>query len=402
MSEGTLLLVDDSAIDTRVLASLFSREGYTVITAASAMEAVAQLVRVTPDIVITDIFMPDVDGYDLCRHIRAEPAWRWLPILGLTQAAELEAKLRGFEAGVDDFVSKDTPSPELLARVGALVARRRAMLAGAPTAGVRQQPTRRVVTFFSLKGGTGTSTLATNVALLLARRHGETVGLLDLALQQGCCEVLLDLSPRVTLGTLAADEVNPRALGPAEIRRLVTVHPAGVALLPAPREPEDAERVSVELTTAALEALAFAYGYVVVDTPSGFTEHVLRALDLTDLVVLVATPDMASGKATVAALRILRELGFGDDRLLLVVNAPHGEAGIDHEQFEKAIGLAAGVAVPHDPLFSHALNHGQPRALRDERRPTRASGALIELAKRVDEKLAATSQRAVAATRTGA
>src|SRR5262249_37494952 len=112
-TEGTLLLVDDSAIDTRVLASLFSREGYSVITAASGVGPVAPLVRFTPDVVITDIFMPGVDGYDLCRHIRAEPAWRWLPILGLTQAAELEAKLRGFEAGVDDFVSKDTPAPEL-------------------------------------------------------------------------------------------------------------------------------------------------------------------------------------------------------------------------------------------------------------------------------------------------
>src|SRR5262249_10530727 len=155
-----------------------------------------------------------------------------------------------------------------------------------------------------------------------------------------------------------------------EIRRLVTVHPAGVALLPAPREPEDAERVSVELTTAALEALAFAYSHVVVDTPSGFTEHVLRALDLTDLVVLVATPAMASGRATVAPVRILGELGFGDDRLLLVRNAPYGEAGIDREQFERAIGLAAAVAVPHDPLFGQALNYGQPRALREERRPT--------------------------------
>jgi pilus assembly protein CpaE len=336
--------------------------------------------------VILDIKMPGMDGYELCRRIRAQPALRGIPILAFTLATELEAKLRGFEAGVDDFVTKDTSSEELLARVRALLTRRAAWAsnkdeaAGVPAPG-------RTVAFFSLKGGSGASSLATNVALLLARQRGETVALLDLALEQGATHLLLDVVPQVDLGTLGREGLDAALVGPYEVRGLMTHYPAGVDLLAAPRRVEDAERITPEMVLAVLRALASTYDCVVVDTPSNFAEHVLHTLELVDLVVLVTTPDIAGTRATLTALRIFRELHLPPERLMVVLNCPHGAARLRQEALEQTLSVPVGAVVPYDTEFVQALNEGKPRALREERRPTRALLALIDLAKRIDSQL---------------
>ncbi len=393
MAEGTILLVDDSPIIRKVLAKLFADAGYQTLTASSGEEALGLLDQTAPDAVLTDILMGGMDGYELCRRIRARPDLRTVPILAVTEATELEAKLRGFQAGVDDFVTKDTAHAELLARVNALVSRQRAAAATAPPAAAARRR-HQVVVFFGLKGGVGTSTLAANTALLLARQRGEPVALLDLALQTGSTEVLLDVVPRVDLGSLAADEVNVAGLQPAEVQRLVALHPAGVALLAAPRQPEDAERVTPELAAAALQVLGDTYGCVLVDTPNWFSEPALRALDAADLVVLVTTPDVVGAKAAVASVRILQQLGLPDERLLLVLNAPNSEESVSRRQLETLLRAPFAVVVPHDPAFVHALNSGQPRALQEERRPSPSLVALADLGKLVEERLAAVGARA--------
>jgi pilus assembly protein CpaE len=392
MAEGTVLLVDDSAIVRRVLAKVFADAGYTTLTAGSGEEALELLDRSTPDVVLTDIMMDGMDGYELCQRIRARAGLRTIPIIAVTDATELEAKLRGFQAGVDDFVGKDTAHAELLARVGVLLARQRASQAAPPPVAL-QRRRRQVVVFFGLKGGGGTSTLAVNTALLLARQRAETIGLLDLALQTGSTEVLLDVVPRVDLGSLAVDEVDLTAVPAAEIHRMVALHPNGVALLAAPRQPEDADRVTPDLAAAALDALADACGCVVVDTPNWFSEPTIRALDAANVVVLVITPDLVGAKAAAASVRLLRQLGVDEERLLLVLNAPYGPGPVTRKQLEDLLQTPLAVEVPYDAAFGQALNAGRPRALQDDRRPAPGLAALLELGKLVDERLALVEPR---------
>ncbi|HEY7066245.1 MAG TPA: response regulator [Chloroflexota bacterium] len=393
MPEGVVLLVDDSQVVLRVWRELFGKAGFHVITASSGEAALAEVDRRLPDVVVTDIRMPGMDGYELCRRIRARPDGHAVSILAITDAPELEAKLRGFEAGVDDFVSKDTASAELLARVQVLAARQRRSQATAPPAAAAPPRARQIVVCLSLKGGAGTSTIAANLALLLARQAGETVALLDLALQTGASEVLLDLVPRVDLGSLAKDEVDVSGLSRGEVRRIVTMHPNDVALLAAPRFPEDGERVTPELVGATLDVLADAYGRVVVDTPSSFSDHVLRALDSADLAIAILTPDVVGAKAAAACLHVLDALDVPRDRLLLVLNAPNGETSIDREQLDQLLRVPIAVSIPYEPAFTAALNRGQPRALQEEPRPSPGQKALFDLARHVERKLATVAAR---------
>jgi pilus assembly protein CpaE len=388
MPDGVVLLVDDSQLVLRIWNDLFSSAGFRAITAPNGDAALAALDRERVDVVVTDIQMPGMDGYELCRRIRARPTGRAMSILAITEAPELEAKLRGFEAGVDDFVGKDTATAELVARVQALLARQRSLAATVPAPPAAASRPRQVVTCLSLKGGAGTSTLATNLALLLARQGGETVALLDLALQTGASEVLLDVVPRIDLGTLAHDEVDVGGLNRTEVRRIVTMHPGDVALLAAPRLPEEAERVSPDLVGGTLDALANAFGRVVVDTPSSFTEHVLRALDSTDLVLIILTPDVVGAKAGSACLHVLDALGVPRERIMLVLNAPNGSPGVDREQLAQVLRAPIPASIPYDPTFGEALNHGQPRVLQREPRPSPGLRALLELGQQVEARLA--------------
>src|SRR4051794_1002118 len=386
MARGTILLANSSPVATRVLSSLFGREDYTVRVAASGGEALAAVKRDAPDLLIIDVDLPDMDGFELCRRIRAQPALRGVPVLTLSPTADLQAKLLGYEAGVDDFVTRETSAQELLARVNVLLQRRAvwASIGATPAAG---PTTGRTAIFFSLKGGAGTSTLATNTALLLARQRGETVGLLDLALEQGATHLLLDVVPHVDLGVLAREALDPAMLGADDIRALVTNCDGGLGLLAAPRRVEDAERIGPELVVAVLRALAEAYGCAVVDTPSTFAEHVLHALEAADVVVLLTTPDISGTRAALTALRIFRELQLPPDRLLVVLNSPNGPARIRLESVEQTLGVPVSAVVPYDPEFVQALNEGRPRALREERRPSRTLTALQDLARRVDAQL---------------
>ena len=118
--EGVILAVDDQAQNIRLLDAVFSPRGYRVLTAESGEAALDLLREEQPDVVLLDIMMPGMDGYEVCRRIRENSATAYLPVVMIT-ASDTQQKVRGIEAGADDFVTKPFDQAELLARVKSLV-----------------------------------------------------------------------------------------------------------------------------------------------------------------------------------------------------------------------------------------------------------------------------------------
>jgi adenylate cyclase len=115
-----ILVVDDLAQNVRLLEAVLSARGFKVTTAASGQEALDVLGKERPDLVLLDILMPGMDGYDVCRRIREDPGTAFVPVIMITASGD-EQKIRAIECGADDFVSKPFDQAELLARVRSLV-----------------------------------------------------------------------------------------------------------------------------------------------------------------------------------------------------------------------------------------------------------------------------------------
>src|SRR5947208_9968411 len=116
-----ILVVDDMPVNVKLLADLLRVKGYTVVTAASGAEALVKVEKEQPGLVLLDVMMPGMSGYDVCRKIRENPATAMLPVVMVTALDPVQERVKGIDAGADDFLSKPINQPELLARVKSLL-----------------------------------------------------------------------------------------------------------------------------------------------------------------------------------------------------------------------------------------------------------------------------------------
>lgn len=116
-----VLVVDDTPQNVKLLADILGAKGFVAITAASGEEGLAKVAAEKPDIVLLDVMMPGLSGYEVCRRIRAEPATALLPVVLVTSLDPREERVKGIEAGADDFLPKPIQQAELLARVRSLL-----------------------------------------------------------------------------------------------------------------------------------------------------------------------------------------------------------------------------------------------------------------------------------------
>jgi len=116
-----ILVVDDVALNVKLLADLLAAKGYRTCSATSGAEALKVLAAERPDLVLLDVMMPGMSGYDVCRAIRADPAQAMLPVVLVTALDPAEERAKGLDAGADDFLSKPVSQAELLARVRSLL-----------------------------------------------------------------------------------------------------------------------------------------------------------------------------------------------------------------------------------------------------------------------------------------
>lgn len=118
---ATILVVDDTPANIKLLVDLLGAKGYRVLTATNGKEALAAVRAETPDLVLLDVVMPGLSGYDVCRELRKDPGTALLGIVLVTSLDPQEERVKGIEAGADDFLSKPINQPELFARVKSLL-----------------------------------------------------------------------------------------------------------------------------------------------------------------------------------------------------------------------------------------------------------------------------------------
>jgi len=116
-----ILVVDDLPANTQMLEALLTREGYRVTIAEDGAQALEEVAKERPDLVLLDILMPNVDGYEVCRQLKSDPSTRLIPVVLVTGLTDTDSRIRGIEVGADDFMAKPFIVPEMRARVASLL-----------------------------------------------------------------------------------------------------------------------------------------------------------------------------------------------------------------------------------------------------------------------------------------
>jgi pilus assembly protein CpaE len=215
----------------------------------------------------------------------------------------------------------------------------------------------RVVTVFSAKGGCGKTTLATNLAMLLTIEAKARVCLVDLDLAFGDTGIALQLLPAHTIEDAAHIGIG---LDKPALLALTTPHPSGLQVLVAPLRPDSKDSVKPEIVDHILELLVDEFDYVVIDTPPAFEELVLRALDRSDLLVLLATLDVPALKNLKLAVETLDLLAFPRDKWKIVLNRADSKVGLSLSDVEKALKAPASAHIPSSRDVPSSVNHGVP------------------------------------------
>src|SRR5574338_727036 len=128
-----ILIVDDDLDTLRLVGLMLQRQGYVISAASNGEQGLEKAIQEKPDLVLLDLMMPGMDGYEVTRRLRRNPSTASIPILLFTAKNQLDDKVMGFEAGADDYLTKPTHPSELQAHVRALLARSVHNEEGAPT-----------------------------------------------------------------------------------------------------------------------------------------------------------------------------------------------------------------------------------------------------------------------------
>lgn len=363
MPVSTIVLLDTGIGSGGSIAKILSEAGYSVTVTTDPDGAFSQAAEA--QLVIIGATGGPRSAVDICREIRATPALAAVPVMCVSTTDEVEERIHFLEAGADDVMARSFDARELEARVEALLMRFQRSKDLAPaitTDGVTMHRARRTVAVYSPKGGVGTTTIATNIAIAAVARRPDRVVLVDLALQFGGVATLLDLDPKQTLADVVRDVASMRE--PELLRTYAMRHDSGLHVLATPAAPEAAGSVTAEHVGLILKTLLESYDMVVIDAGSTLDERTLAIFEAAETVILPITPEIGTLKAMHGLVEYLSESGSIGLKSSFVLNSIFARDILKLRDVESFLGSKVVVELPYDPfLYLKAVNEGVPIVL---------------------------------------
>ena len=273
-----VLLADDVSETRENVRKLIELEQNIVVIgeAVDGKDVIEKAKELKPDIILMDINMPKIKGIKATEIINREVPESSIIMMSVQE--EQNYLRKAMMVGAREYLIKPFSDDELInviKQVYELDAKKEQSLLQ------RQGLQEKVVSVFSSKGGVGKTLLATNLAVVLQQQKELDVVLVDLDLQFGDADVLLDLSPKITIAD-AVNELN--SLTPDNIDDYLLSYDNGLHILNSPLRPEEAEMIGGREFEALLDILRERFNYIIIDTPQSFSEPVLTALDNSDLI----------------------------------------------------------------------------------------------------------------------
>ncbi len=367
-----IILADpDRRFQARVADSVGRRDDFTVVDSVLVLDKVLHDKAGQVTVVVLGPNLGMEEALDVSR--RVQTTMSDVSVILVANALTPDVLQQAIRGGVRDVLPAAFSGAQLIdaiSRAEALALQLRGRVGFTPMTEAPSATDHKVVTVFSSKGGCGKSFVSSNLAVALSQKTGEAVAMVDLDLQFGDLAIMLQLFPARTIYDAAQ---NLDRLDADALKGYLTPHRGQVFLLAAPLEPGLSETISAEAVAKIIRLMKGLYKYVIIDTPPSFTDHVLAALDESDESVLITSMDVPSIKNLKLSLQTLELLGFGRDRIRLILNRADSKVGLRVQEVEKTLGTRIDVSIPSSREVPLSINRGTPLILEDPKSPVVAS-----------------------------
>ncbi len=342
-----ILIIDDDVDTLKLVGMMLQKQGYQIIASANGEQGLTQAEAENPDLILLDVMMPEMDGYEVARRLRANLLTANTPILMFTAKTQLDDKVTGFEAGADDYLTKPTHPTELSAHIKALLARS----GKGKTSASPMPPEKRSLTIGVLAphGGQGVTTVAVNLGDALRMTSKDDV-------------IVAELRPG--MGTLGPDmgEPNPRTLAELlsanlsdmtrqKIQETLFTHKTGLRLLFGSVQAKDGLLINAPaLLETLVNRMSYLTSYLVLDLGAGLTSLNQKLIPACDILLVLVEPVANSVIHSRALISDLADLAGGRQNIhVIVVNRLRSDTQLNMARTEELLGQTPLIAITPAP-----------------------------------------------------
>ncbi len=396
MAKIKVLIVDDvqESRDNVERLLKFEPDIEIVGKASSGREAIEETATKQPTVVLMDVNMPEMDGIEATKTILSQRPNTGVIMMSVLN--EPDVLRRSMLAGAREYLVKPFSLDDLLSGVRTVHQMveslpvqtvEREVVAKPKTSDQRPAGQARVITFASSKGGVGRSFLVTNFAIALREMTNQRVGILDANLAFGDVGLLMNLGDGKTISEAVAYQ---ESIDDEMLDNILQDHASGVRLLASPSAPQDAEVVTTAIVRDCLGVMTSMFDYIIVDTRPGFDDLNLQLYDLSDLLMLVVTMDMAAIKDARQFLEITDLLGYENSRVRILLNRTNEYSGIPAIEIGESLRRDLWAEIPDEPgPVLRSINEGVPlvSGTRDSRAGLEVRRMAASYLKEIDPEL---------------
>lgn len=356
-----ILIVDDDFDTLHMVGKMLERHGFKIIAANNGEKALQFAQTEQPSLIILDVMMPGMDGYEVTRQLRSLEATAFIPIILFTAKAQVDDKLEGFEAGADDYLTKPTHPAELIARVKSILTRPKtgALSPDEVAEFIPEPDNANMIGVIGAKGGLGVTTLALNFAIALHQKTNEYVTMAEF--RPGCGGIGLQLGYR---NSTAQNELLAAQIPEITVQRVedaLVTHGSGVQLLLSSFMPIDAQyETNVAQAEQIAKQLRKISATTVVDLGTGLNPIAQKVIPLCDQLVIVVEPVPSTIIQTKALLQNLKNLEVKEEKIFpVLVSRARLEITVPNTRVQHELNTElAGVIMPAPEIaYQAALRH---------------------------------------------
>lgn len=358
MGKIKILIADDIEETRNVIKKILNLENdfFEIVGEASNGEEVLKLLtKVKPDIILMDINMPVLNGLEATEEItNLYPA---VTVIIMSVQAESEYLKKAMFHGAKEYIIKPFNYEILVNTIITTHEKyKNKVVNGAYFE--EGQSNAKIITFFSSKGGVGKSVLALNSAVALSKQYHKKTLLIDLDLQFGDISMLVnEYAQKTILDVIEDGQVDSYE----NIKPYLYEFNENLHMLFAPTKPEAAEYVGKDSLEKIMKILRKQYDVIIIDTGINFNDNTLYILDLSEIVLFVATMEIVALKNTKLGLGVMQSLGYDKNKVKLIINNFTTKYGINKAEVEEVFRDGIYAMIPEEQAtVSVSVNKGKP------------------------------------------